>query len=415
MGENGHRYDLVLRPWFWLAGRRRNQRIFHNRTVVQILRELLSDYAQLGDPALDVQLSQGYAFTGSYVLMPDTAPMAPPRRTHVPVVHGPQTAMVVGEGEIDCDEYGRILVRFHWDLDAAHSMRCRVSQNWAGAGWGGMVIPRIGMEVVVEFLEGDPDKPIVTGCVYNGKNKVPYELPASKTISTFKSNTHQGSGYNELRFEDEKGREEIFLHAERDRNEKTKHNHTERIDRNWVQSVGRHKLVEVDGNHGESVHGNMSIHVGSSGGGRVLTPLQRIDDQGIGSVAYELPTLGINDVGRGIFSLFADTVITETTPGIKTQFIGINKTTTVGVSITQAAGSSVDITSGSRISMDSGDATNISAGKELRILIGQSTLYMNSEGYIRLTGDTLHLDFKNGIEMAGGDQIVAKAKKINLN
>lgn len=100
-------------------------------------------------------------------------------------MRGPQTAVVVGEGEIDCDEFGRILLRFHWDLDGAWSMRCRVAQNWSGNGWGGMVIPRVGMEVLVEFLDGDPDKPLVTGCVYNGRNKVPYELPKHKTRNRF--------------------------------------------------------------------------------------------------------------------------------------------------------------------------------------------------------------------------------------
>lgn len=109
----------------------------------------------------------GYTFTGSYTLIPDTAPMAPPRRTQIPVVQGPQTAMVVGEGEIDCDEYGRILVRFHWDLAGANSMRCRVSWE-LGRSWLG----RHGHpedrheEVVVEFLEGDPDKPVVMGCLF---------------------------------------------------------------------------------------------------------------------------------------------------------------------------------------------------------------------------------------------------------
>jgi type VI secretion system secreted protein VgrG len=96
------------------------------------------------------------AYTGSYTLMPETAPLKPERKTPLADVRGPQTAMVVGEGEIDCDEYGRILVRFHWDLAKANSMRCRVSQNWAGNGWGGMVIPRIGMEVLVEFLDLSP-------------------------------------------------------------------------------------------------------------------------------------------------------------------------------------------------------------------------------------------------------------------
>lgn len=126
------------------------------------------------------------AYSGRYILMPSEAPLAPELKTPRALVQGPQTAVVVGEGEIDCDEYGRILVRFHWDLDEAYSMRCRVSQNWASQGWGGMVIPRIGMEVIVEFLEGDPDKPIITGCVYNGKNNAPYDLPANKTVSTFK-------------------------------------------------------------------------------------------------------------------------------------------------------------------------------------------------------------------------------------
>ncbi|WP_227511537.1 type VI secretion system tip protein TssI/VgrG, partial [Tritonibacter mobilis] len=120
-------------------------------------------------------------YDGTYVLTPDDAPFRPERRTAGPRVQGPETAVVVGEGEIDCDEHGRILCRFHWDLDGAHTMRVRVSQNWASKGWGGMVIPRIGMEVIVEHLRGDPDKPIVTGCVYNGKNRPPYELPKHKT------------------------------------------------------------------------------------------------------------------------------------------------------------------------------------------------------------------------------------------
>ena len=469
VGENGHRYDLVLRPWFWLASRRRNQRIFHNKTVVEILRELLADYAGLGDPALELKLSgdypkleytvqyresdldfarrqmerhgisfhfrhalgshtlvltddvlahdsigerpfksydghhqyeqehfwdwapernmttgairltdynfkspdaameadrlgdaayaqgqiesfdypgdylaqgvgkivaglrtrqergadrrnravgdcvsltsgkrvtlsgdkvpgsgetylclsahhhfvseaygsggqgsDGYAFTGSYIFTPDTAPMAPPRRTYVPVVHGPQTAVVVGEGEIDCDEYGRILVRFHWDLENAYSMRCRVSQNWAGNGWGGMVIPRIGMEVVVEFLEGDPDKPLVIGCVYNGKNAVPYSLPANKTVSTFKSDTHQGSGYNEFRFEDEKGREEVFMHAQKDHNtiiendetHSIGHDRSKTVGNDQSESIGHNKTISVGNDHSETIGNDMVYNVG---------------------------------------------------------------------------------------------------------------------------------------------------------
>ena len=199
------------------------------------------------------ELSDEYSYSGSYVLIPIDAPYLAPRVTEVPVVHGPQTAMVVGEGEIDCDEYGRILVHFHWDLEAAYSMRCRVSQNWASKGWGGMVIPRIGMEVVVEFLEGDPDKPLVTGCVYNGRNDPPYPLPAHKTKSVFKTDTHQGGGFNELTFEDEKDEELIYMHGQKDHEIHIKNDRSKTIGRDQSEAVGRDKAITVGQDHSESV------------------------------------------------------------------------------------------------------------------------------------------------------------------
>ncbi|ARC90639.1 type VI secretion system Vgr family protein [Rhodovulum sp. MB263] len=212
----------------------------------------------------------GRAYDGQYVLMPVEAPLLPEQKTARADVRGPQTATVVGEGEIDCDEYGRILVRFHWDLDEAWSMRCRVSQSWAGAGWGGMVIPRIGMEVVVEFLDGDPDKPLVTGCVYNGRNPVPYDLPANKTVSTFKSDTHQGAGYNEFRFEDEKDREEVFLHAQKDHNtiiendesHSIGHDRSKSVGNDQSEAIGHDKTISVGNDHRESIGQDMYYTVG---------------------------------------------------------------------------------------------------------------------------------------------------------
>jgi type VI secretion system secreted protein VgrG len=467
VAEGGFRYDLTLRPWLWLAGLRRNQRIFHTKTVVEIVTEVFADYASLGAPAVDWQLTQDYpkleytvqygesdadfatrllerfgisrihrshaggqtlvltdaaerlarvpgggrpfrtvqtaqvtdhehfrswtggarvttgavrltewnfktplaaqevdrtgdaghaqgrieafdwpgdylnqsqgkdvvalrtreergaagrigakgdvcslhagmmvrltgdkipgatgkdfvcltathdytaegyvtggvaatedSYAGQYRLMPKSSPLVPPRRTAVPIIHGPQTAVVVGEGEIDCDEFGRILVRFPWDLKAAHSMRCRVSQNWASQGWGGMVIPRIGMEVLVEFLEGDPDKPLVTGCVYNGRNTVPYALPDSKTRSTFRTNSHDGKGtaigFNELRFEDQAEQEEIFLHAQKDHNtvilndesHSIGHDRSKSVGNDQSESVGQDKRITVGRDHTESI------------------------------------------------------------------------------------------------------------------------------------------------------------------
>jgi type VI secretion system secreted protein VgrG len=125
-------------------------------------------------------------------------------------------------------------VQFHWDRegkeDELSSCWVRVQQTWAGAGWGSMFIPRIGMEVVVSFLEGDPDRPLVTGCVYNSDAMPPYPLPAEQTKSTVKTNTSKGGGgFNEIRFEDKKDAEEIFVQAEKDYNRVVKNNDTLKV------------------------------------------------------------------------------------------------------------------------------------------------------------------------------------------
>jgi type VI secretion system secreted protein VgrG len=165
--------------------------------------------------------------------------------TPKPVVHGPQTAKVVGENrseseEIDVDEDGCILVQFHWDReDDTTSRRVRVAQVWSGKGWGGQFIPRIGQEAVVEFINGDPDEPLVVGTVYNDRHKLPYDLPANKTQSGIKSNSSKGGyGHNELKFEDQKGEEAIELHAERDLNSVIKHAETREIGEEFSPSKG---------------------------------------------------------------------------------------------------------------------------------------------------------------------------------
>ncbi|RCW87060.1 type VI secretion system Vgr family protein [Paracoccus lutimaris] len=542
VGENGHRYDVILRPWCWLAGRRRNQRIFHDRTVVQILRELFAEYAPLGDPALEFRLSEeypaleytvqyresdldfacrqleragisfhfhheagshtmvltddvlahenigarpyrpydghhqasgegagehfwewapernlttgamrltdfnfkapatamevdrlgdachaqgqiesfdwpgdygdqdwgknrvglrlrqergadrrhravgdclglgagkvvgltgdavpgmgesylclsashhfvseaygsgggrsdGYSYTGSYVLMPDTAPMAPPRRTAVPVIHGPQTAIVAGEGEIDCDEYGRILVRFHWDLEGALSMRCRVSQNWAGGGWGGVVIPRIGMEVVVEFLDGDPDKPLVTGCVFNGQNAAPYNLPADKTKAVWRSNTHQGQGFNEISFEDQAGRELVYMHAQKDhstvigndethqighdrqktvandQSESVGNDKTITVGNNHTENIAADKVLSVGGNHGETITGSMSLSVGGTQTRTIAGDDSTTVSRGNQTVTVENGTQEIKVLAAGQYTTVNNDIVTVSRAG----------------------------------------------------------------------------------------------------
>ncbi len=191
-------------------------------------------------------------YSNTFDCIPADDPLRPRRLTPRPRLEGPQTAVVTGpEGEeIYPDSFGRIKVQFHWDRDGQHDERTscwvRVGQPWAGPGWGSMFIPRIGMEVMVSFLEGDPDQPLVTGCVYNGDNPPPYPLPDEKTKSTLRSASSPGSGgFNEFRFEDAAGSEEIFLHGEKDWNVVIKHDESQSIGNDENRSVGHDQSITV--------------------------------------------------------------------------------------------------------------------------------------------------------------------------
>ena len=178
-------------------------------------------------------------FSCDFTAMDAAEPFRAQRNTPKPIIAGPQTAVVVGPSgdEICTDKYGRVKVQFHWDrygkADEKSSCWVRVAQVWAGKSWGGMHIPRLGQEVIIEFLEGDPDHPIVTGRVYNADNMPPYELPGDETLSGLKSNSSKGGGgFNELRFEDKKGEEQLFLHAEKNFDLRVKNDRFETIDQN---------------------------------------------------------------------------------------------------------------------------------------------------------------------------------------
>ena len=198
--------------------------------------------------------------------------------TPKPIIYGSQTAVIVGPPgeEIFTDKYGRVKVQFHWDrfgqANSDSSCWVRVAQTWAGNKWGAMFIPRIGMEVVVNFLEGDPDQPLITGCVFNADNMPPYTLPDEKTKSTLKSNSSKGGGgFNEFRIEDKKGEEQIFLHGEKDLDIRIKNDAKELIqnDRHLIvqnsqfEEVKTDKHLKVVGNHNEEIGSAMSLKVGS--------------------------------------------------------------------------------------------------------------------------------------------------------
>ncbi|WP_272426575.1 type VI secretion system Vgr family protein [Polyangium jinanense] len=191
----------------------------------------------------------------------------PSRTTPRPVISGPQTAIVVGPGkeELHTDAYGRVKVQFHWDRqgkkDERSSCWLRVMQSSAGAGWGAQFLPRVGHEVVVAFLEGDPDRPFVIGSLYHAANVPPYALPQQKTRSGIRTKTFGGDGHNEIRFDDATGAEEIYVHAQRDYNEVVEHDRSAAVHGKRTQTVDGDDTEHVRGNQGLTVDGSQHIHV----------------------------------------------------------------------------------------------------------------------------------------------------------
>jgi len=223
----------------------------------------------------------GAHYSNHFTCIQSAVPFRPARVTPKPLVQGPQTALVVGPSgeEIYVDKFGRVKVQFYWDRkgdkDANSSCWIRVSQPWAGKGWGAMWIPRVGQEVIVSFLEGDPDRPIITGRVYNAVQTVPYTLPDNGTVSTFQSRSTKGGqafNYNEIRFQDKKGSEQLFINAEKDMDVNVENDSREKVgrDRSLIvkqdqkESVGGDLHIQVTGDTNEKIGQTLSTQVGQN-------------------------------------------------------------------------------------------------------------------------------------------------------
>jgi type VI secretion system secreted protein VgrG len=366
-----------------------------------------------------------------------------PRVTPKPVVQGPQTAIVVGKAgeEIWTDKHGRVKVQFHWDRegksDENSSCWIRVSSPWAGRNWGGIQIPRIGQEVIVDFLEGDPDQPIITGRVYNADNMPPYGLPANMTQSGIKSRSSKSGtpdNFNEIRFEDKKGEEQVYIHAEKNQdnvveNDETTsvgHDRTETvgndekitignhqtysIGNNQTRSVGVNKATQVGSNHSETIGSNMTINVGSN-----LTETVAINYAETVGAAMEL-TVGA--------------AMAQTVGATLTQTVGASKTETIGTSKSVSIGSdkSEDVGGGKTVSVgkDLGETVSgahseavtkayslkaktvsINAEDEISIVTGKAKINMKKNGDITIQGKK--------ITVKGSGDVIIKGKKILEN
>ena len=234
--------------------------VVHEGKQPQVLEESLS--SDTSDAKDDFH--QGYR--NRFLATPAEVSYRPPLKHPKPRVLGSQTARVTGpQGEeIHCDPYGRVKVQFHWDRegqgDDKSSCWVRVSSCWAGERYGGISIPRVGMEVLVTFLEGDPDQPLVTGCLYHKEHVVPYPLPAHKTRSVFKTlSSPGGAGFNELRIEDKQGAEQIFVHAERDWDEHIERDQTIRVGHERHDTVEKNSHTELKGEEHRTVHADRRV------------------------------------------------------------------------------------------------------------------------------------------------------------
>lgn len=334
----------------------------------------------------DWQDGSELAYENQFTCIPFDVPYRPKRVTPAPLVHGSQTAIVVGPKgeEIYTDEHSRVKVQFHWDRegkrDENSSCWIRVSQPWAGAGWGAISIPRIGHEVVVDFIEGDPDRPIITGSVYHGQNKPPYPLPDEKTKSTLKSDSSLGGGgFNEIRFEDKKGSEEIYIHGQKDEtilieNDKSQdvghdesltvgHDRTKKVVNNQSETVGVNKTIMVGANHTETVGANMSIAVASN----------KTETVGVASAetigAAKALTIG------GAYQVSVGGIMNETVAGAKAEEVGLYKMELVGKNKKVTVGGDMDESVKGKLKEDADEIT-LTGDKKITLTCGSSTIIL---------------------------------------
>jgi len=343
------------------------------------------------------RLSGRKPFRSTFQCMPSEVPYRPARRTPRPVIPGPQTAIVVGPSgeEIHTDEHGRVKVKFHWDREAPgddkSSCWIRVSQAWAGPGWGALYLPRIGQEVVVDFLEGDPDRPLITGRVYNGHNPPPADLPGKRTQSTLRSDSSPtNGGFNELRFEDAAGEEQIFLHAQKDMEIGIENDKNQSIGGNESLTVAKDRRREISGNQTLSVQGNDDTTVGGNQNVEVRSNRtttvagshtetvggsQNIEVGGTHTLSVALAsaeTIGLAkalNVG-GAYAISVGAAMNVAVAGVKAEEVGGSKSELVGAQKTEKIAGSKTLTVGKEMTETVGESRTLEVGKDMTLTVG---------------------------------------------
>jgi type VI secretion system secreted protein VgrG len=388
-------------------------RIYHVGSQIQALKEAAG-------------ATQANEYRADFLCIPSDLQYRPARITPRPVINGSQTAIVTGPKgeEIYPDEHGRIKVQFHWDRegkkDEKSSCWIRVSQTWAGPSWGAIIIPRIGQEVVVQFLEGDPDRPIITGTVYNGDNRPPFALPGGKSQAGFKSNsTLGGGGYNEFILDDTKGKELIRVHGQYDKDTTIEHDLREHVlnDRsrdvanneqiqigvnqdysigsNQSGTVGVNKSITVGSNHSESIGANMSVNVGSN-----LT---------------ETVALNYAETVGAAMELSVGAAMTHTIGAALAQSIGANASESVGADKTMNIGGNRTASVGKNDTLKVEKKLSVDAGDQIVLKTGKASITMKKDGTIQIEGKDINIKGSGAINLKASKDVVMKGKKIMQN
>ncbi len=383
---------------------------------------------------------EGFFYENSFTCIPLEQPYRPPRTSPRPVVQGSQTAVVVGPPgeEIFCDKYSRVKVQFHWDrqgkLNADSSCWVRVSTLWAGKQWGVIHIPRIGQEVIIDFLEGDPDQPIITGSVYNAEQMPPYKLPDNRTQSGIKSRSSlNGSpaNFNEIRFEDKKGSELVTIHAEKDQSISVEHdeshtvghdrakdighdetthvghNRTETVDNDETITIHGNRTETVDKNETITIHGNRTETVDQNESITVSQNRTRMVSQNetITVALMRTHTVGVNE------AITVGAAQEITVGAAQTITVGGNQGESVGGNQTVSVGNNARLQVSNNRVTEVGADDKLAVAKNLTVEAGEAIVFKTGDASITLKKDgTILIDGKD-ITVTGSGEIVGKASK----
>ena len=445
---------------FKLTGQQRNDQ---NREYLVLSADYELEYTEY-----EAMESRGAHYACGFTALDSKQQFRPRRLTPCPYVQGPQTALVVGPAgdEIYTDKYGRVKVQFHWDRygksDENSSCWMRVAHPWAGKNWGMVAIPRIGQEVIVDFLEGDPDQPIITGRVYNAEQMPPWELPANKTqtgVLTRSSKGGSGANANAIRFEDKKGSEQLWIHAEKnqdievendethwvghdrrktidndettlvkhDRTETVGNNETISIGVNRTETVGSNETIGIGANRTETVGSNETVTVGSNrsitvGASETKTvALQRTHAVGVNETiaigaaqevaigAYQTVNVGANqDINIGANQ--------STNVGANRSIdVGANLSTNVGADESRSVSDGRSTSIGKDDALKVGKNLVIDAGDSVTIKTGSASITMKKDGTITIKGKDITVEGSGKINVKASSDIVMKGSKILQN